>query len=243
MSTQACDERRATGSARLRIGVALAATACVLTIVACARAGPTEPTALPAASPPVQAELIALIRAENRILFDAIVSGDPSRYPTVYYNDPTVKMHPDYEYSLSLYGDEARATLATLSGGPIGAQDGYLTARIASLIYGDRNTAAWEAAIATAEAEGWQPSIDDLPEGFVPMERVTADRWIEPDYHLFDVRASADRGSAKVAFGPPEAGGQVLTYQFVRVGGRWYVSYSESTWSQGEPGYRGASVP
>ncbi len=216
----------------------LVVVASVLAIVTCARSGLPAPAILPGAPPAVQAELAALVRAENRILFDAIVSGDPSRYPTLYYYDPTVKMHPDYEHSLSLYGDEARATLATLSGGPIGAQDGYLTARIASLIYGERNTAAWEAAIATASAEGRQPSIDDLPEGFSPMERVTADRWIEPGYHLFDVRASADRGSAKVAFGPPEAGGQVLSYQFARVDGRWYVSYSESSWSQGDPDWK-----
>lgn len=227
-----------TGSARLRVGVTFVVVASVLAISACVRDGSPVPATLPPAPVDVQDELVALVRAENRILFDAIVSGDPSRYPTVYYNDPAVKMHPDYEDSLSLYGDEARATLATLSDGPIGAQDGYLTARIASLISGERNTAAWEAAIATAAAEDRQPSIDDLPDGYSPMERVTADRWIEPDYHLFDVRASGDRGSAKVAFGPPEAGGQVLTYQFIRVDGRWYVSYSESTWSQGDPDWK-----
>lgn len=229
--------------AQLRTGAALAVVASIAVTALWLGGGSAHPAPLPPASPADHAELAALVRAEHRILFDAIVSGDPALFPTVYYNDPTVKLHPDYQYSLSLYGDEARATLAALSGGPIGAEDGYLTARIASLIYGERNTVAWEAVVATAAAEGRQPSIDDLPEGFSPMERVTADRWIEPDYHLFDVRASADRGSAKAAFGPPEVGGQVLVYEFARVDGRWYVSYSESSWSQGEPGYRGERAP
>ena len=228
--------------AQLRTGAALVVAGIAVTAL-WLRAGSAQPAPLPPASPADHAELATLVRAEQRILFDAIVSGDPALFPTVYYNDPTVKMHPDYLYSLRLYGDEARATLATLAGGPIGAEDGYLTARIASLIYGERYTAAWEAVVATTAAEGRQPSIDDLPEGFVPMERVTADRWIEPEYHLFDVRASAGRGSAKVAFGPPEAGGQVVAYEFARVDGRWYVSYSESSWSQGDPDYRDESGP
>jgi len=221
----------------LMLGIVVA-IACVIVIVAYTERGTAEPPPLPSAGLTEQAAFAELVRTEQHVLRDAIASGDPALYPTVYYNDPTVKMHPDYEYSLSLHGDEARATLATLSGGLIGATDGYLTARIASLIYGERNTAAWESAIATAEAAGRQPSIDDLPDGFVPMERVTADRWIEPDYHLFDVRAAGDRGSAKVAFGPPEAGGQVLSYDFERVEGRWYVSYSESSWSQGDPDWK-----
>ena len=41
-----------------------------------------------------------------------------------------------------------------------------------------------------------------------------------------------------MAFGPPEAGGQVVAYEFARVDGHWYVSYSESSWSQGDPDYR-----
>ncbi len=176
-------------------------------------------------------------------MFEALVTGDYSQYSAIYHNDPAIDMHPDYLQVLSLHGDEARAIVSTLEGDVNGATTGYLTARIASLISYQENVAAWETAQARAAVEGQMPSVLDLPEGTAPMERKTLDQWIEPDYQLFDVKVGNDHASAKMAFGPPEAGGQILAYEFTRVNGQWYISYMESLWSQGDPDYQGDGMP
>ena len=220
------------------------ATALILAALALTESGTAEPGQTIAITSDAEArEFEELIRRDQRILFEATVTGDYSLYATIYHNDPAVDMHPDYLQVLSQHGDEARTAVATLGGDVNAATTGYLTARIASLISYQKNVAAWEAAQSKAVAEDRNPSVVDLPEGSSPMERKTLDQWIEPDYHVFDVKLSDDHATAKVAFGPPEAGGQILAYEFTRVNGQWYISYMESLWSQGDPDYQGDGVP
>lgn len=223
---------------------ALAVGILVVAVLMRAQSSVAEPGQVATVSPDEAKVVEELIRTDQRILFDALVTGDYSLFPTIYYNDPTITMHPDYQLSLSRFGDEARAAQATLDNGPKGADTGYLTARIASLLYGEEHTAAWQAIQDRAAAEGRQPSVNDLSDGVVPMERVTADQWVESEYFVHDVKISDDHATAKLAFGPPEAGGQILSYVFIRVDGTWYISYMESSWSQGDPDYQsGTPVP
>lgn len=198
-------------------------------------------TAAPEAQNEVDAgeypELLELVNRDQRILFEATVTGDFSLYPTIYYNDPAVRMHSDYQLVMQEYGEEAKAALGSLNIEAGGGDSGYLTARIASLLSGQANMEAWESAKAKADSEDRDVTINDLPEGFTPIERPSLDDWVGQSLTLFDVKVGANTGSAKVAAGNPKAGGQILSYEFIQVDGQWYISYMESSWSQGDPDY------
>jgi hypothetical protein len=167
-----------------------------------------------------------LLRQHERVMFDALVTGDVTRFATIYYNDPTVELNAEFHANLTRAGSRAPQAVARLEGGPKGHETGYLTAQVAGIINRQENVAAWEAAQAKAQAEGRQPSTDDMPNGAVPYEPKTADQWIDVPFYVYDVLVRGNHATATLSYGPPEDADSAYIFHFTMVEDRWYISGS-----------------
>ena len=178
------------------------------------------------------AELLGVFHRFERVYFDATVNLDASLFPTVFYNDPTVKLLPEYRAMIDARRADVGAVLTKLDGvEPVGSDTGYLSAKIAEmLIYSDQ-VRAWDEVKATAARENRNPSIAELPAGFQPIERRYADEWVDSDTHIHDAIVQGEHATATFSFGTDKKEGTLMHLTFTRVGGQWYVSGS---WSSGD---------
>jgi hypothetical protein len=177
-----------------------------------------------------------LVRREDRVVFDALVTGDTSSLPTVFYNDPTVPVSIDWKAALERAGDEVPHTLEGTATGPIGGADGLLSAQIANIVVVWQNIRAWEEIEQRAAAEGRQPTADEvasMPYGENPYPRKSPEDWVEFPHYLFDVTIGGDHATATRAFIDPkdvtgdwlaQYPGYLVDYVFTRVDGQWYIS-------------------
>lgn len=220
-----------------RLLVASIVVAAIVAVLVYNEQGDAAPEPQNEANPKAFPELLDLVHRDLRVTFESRVTGDFSLFPTIYYNDPTVRMHADYQDVMREYGAEAQAGLQSIGGEGNGGDSGYLTARIASVLSRESSIAAWENAQQQALAEGRKATLDDLPDGNLPIERPSLDDWVGTTPILHDVRVGDTTASAKAAAGDPRGGGQILSYKFVKVEGQWFISYMESSWSQGDPDY------
>lgn len=184
--------------------------------------------ATPGPGKPATREQVAmfedLLRRDERITFDAMVTGDLSRFATIYYNDSSVELNVEYRAQIERVGQVATSAVAVLPDGPKGSGAGYLTARVAgAMLYRD-NVAAWQTALERASAEGRQPSIADMPNGEVPYEPKTADQWIDVPFYVYDVFVDGNRATATLSYAPPEDADSAYIYRFIQIDGRWFIT-------------------
>lgn len=181
----------------------------------------------------------ALLRKDERMLFEAMVNGDVSQFPTLYYNDPRVDLNDDFDAILERSGNRANGLIASLAAGPVGAENGYLTAQVAIILERQDNIEAWEAAQRKAAAEGREPTLADMPNGEIPYVKKTEDQWVDVPFYVFDVKIDGDQATAKLTYEPPETAAMVLTYSFTQVDGRWYISGIDGEYQADAPPVKG----
>lgn len=183
--------------------------------------------ATPSPGTPASIEQVAmfedLLRLDERISFDAMVTGDLSRFATIYYNDPTVSLNPEYRSQIDRAGSVATDIVASLSDGPKGSNTGYLTARVAGAVLYRDNVSAWQTVLERAADEGRQPSIADMPNNEVPYEPKMADQWVDVPFYVYDVFVNGDRATATLSYAAPEDADSAYIYHFIQVDGRWLI--------------------
>jgi hypothetical protein len=173
--------------------------------------------------------LVAVFRRFERIMFDAMVTGDASEFPTVFYNDPTVTLSSEYVSLQTKHRPAVDAILEEARGrGPIGAQEGYLSAKIAEIVEYNEHANAWEEAKALALREQRRPTIQDLPNGMQPIERKLADQWVDVEVYIHDPLIQGEQALATFSFGTDKREGTLLHMTFTRIEGQWYVTSSRS---------------
>ena len=181
------------------------------------------------ASAEQQQEFLSLVHANERVFFDAWLTGDLSKFPEVYYNDPE---YPPNDLHRALIKDnraEIDATLSQARNGPIGAQTGELSAQMAEILWRRGSSAAWDVAVARATAEGRAPTLSDMPDGNPPVMPVQPSDWVE---HQFFIKAAVIRGGnhASLVYVLDEADSTVLYHiDATNVDGRWYISKNWTT--------------
>lgn len=169
-------------------------------------------------------EFLNVYRGYERLTFDALVSGNTTRFPEVFYNDPTVDIVPEHAALAEQFQTQVDAVLARVESGPAGAETGFLSASIAEMIAVTEQATAWEAAKAAASASGREPTVADLPEGFQPVERKRPEEWVDVDVHIHNVRIQGEHGWATFTFGTDRLEGNLLHMTFTNVNGQWYIS-------------------
>ncbi|MDI3340019.1 MAG: hypothetical protein QJR03_05760 [Sphaerobacter sp.] len=172
----------------------------------------------------------ALLRREERAMFNMLVYGDMHEFPTIYYNDPTVELPESFDWVVRRVGMEAiGAALAGLAPGPRGAETGILSARVALGIERQRQLDAWKQAQAKAAAEGRHPTAADLPEGVEPPANpLSPTEWVDVQFDVFDVSIQGDLATAKLAYGSRTQSEVIDVYTFTRVDEQWYISGVET---------------
>jgi hypothetical protein len=182
------------------------------------------------------------LRRYQRIQFDELVSGDASLFPTIFYNEPAYPVQDeDWLQVMDWAGDAAiDAVIASGAPGPVGAESGFLSAKIAEHIEIWKNVQAWAAIEATATADARSPTYDEvasLPHGQVPFPRKNPADWTYVPFHVFDIVVDSDRATAKLAYIEPEdaVGDWIASYGdvyqivwFSLVDGQWYISRMQS---------------
>lgn len=165
-----------------------------------------------------------LYRRYERLVFEALVNGDTTRFPEVLYNDPTVEIVPEHAALAEQYQTQVGAALERVESGPVGAETGFLSASLAEMIAVNEQATAWEAARAAASASGREPTVADLPAGFQPIERKRLEEWVDVDVHIHNVQIQGEHGWATFTFGTDRLEGNLLHMTFTKVDGQWYIS-------------------
>ena len=178
------------------------------------------------------------LRRYQRIQFDELVTGDASLFPTIFYNDPKYPVQgDDWQQTIAWAGADAiDAVISSGAPGPVGAESGFLSAKVAEHIVIWENIAAWEAVEATAAAEGRAPTgeeVNSLPHGLFPYPRKSAGDWAQVPYHVFDIVIEGNHATAKLAYIEPtdvieDYGDVYQIVWFTWVEGQWYISQMQS---------------
>lgn len=173
-------------------------------------------------------EFEELLRVDERVTFQALVTGDITEFPKIYYDDPTVTLNSDYHVAIEKAGDRIQSALTLLEPTSIGNGQGYLSARTAIIINRQDNLAAWEKAQAEAAAENRIATLADMPNGEMPYEPKFEDQWVDVPFYVFDGKMWDDHATVKLTYEPPASAALISTYVFTQVDGRWYISGLES---------------
>jgi hypothetical protein len=179
-----------------------------------------------------QQEFLTLVKTNDRVFFDAWATGDLSKLPEVYYNDPE---YPSNDRQRDLINDnqaEIDAILALSRNGPIVAKTGELSAQMAEILWRRGSSAAWATAVARATAEGRAPTLSDMPDGQPPVMPVQPSDWVEKQIFIKDaVIRGGDHASFVYALDDADS---PLLFHIVatNVDGRWYIS---KDWTTGHP--------
>lgn len=205
---------------QFRAAVVLVLTLALGWVVLVAAADATGPTSGRAATPEEIAQLEAAYRRHERIYFDALVTGDVSLFPAVYYNDPEVPLPEGYLQSLDQAGAAVDAALAHAMPGPDGASVGFLSAKVAEVLNIHRAL--------DARAPG---------EDSYPVEPRTHDPWVDVPATLLNVKIDGDHATADIVYATAEQlawlGDQPIPliehHVFTRIDGQWYVSAAWTT--------------
>src|SRR6185437_2637705 len=129
-----------------------------------------------------QHAFLALVQAQDRVFFDAWMTGDLSKLPEEYYNDPEYPPNNRYHDLISDHRAEIDAVLTQARNGPIGAETGELSAQMAEILWRRESSAAWETAVARATAEDRAPTLSDMPDGQPPVMPVQPSDWVENQF-------------------------------------------------------------
>lgn len=187
----------------------------------------TEPTVR--ATSEQQQAFLALVQTKERVFFDAWLTGDLTKFPEVYYNDPEYPPNNRYRNLINGNQGEIDAILAQSHNGPIGAHTGELSAQIAEILWRRGSSAAWETAVARATAEGRSPTLSDMPDDNPPVMPVQPSDWVE---HQFFIKDAVVRGGNHASFVSvlDEADSTVIYHiDATDVDGRWYISKDWTT--------------
>lgn len=179
-----------------------------------------------------QQAFLALVQAQDRVFFDAWLTGDLSKFPEVYYNDPEYPPNNRYRDLINDHRAEIDAVLTQARNGPIGTQTGELSAQIAEILWRTGSSAAWEMAVARATAEGRAPTLSEMPDGQPPVMPVQPSDWVKNQFFIKDaVIRGEDHASFVYVIG--DADSTLLCHiDAANVGGRWYIS---KDWTTGNP--------
>ncbi|RIK41908.1 MAG: hypothetical protein DCC58_11775 [Chloroflexi bacterium] len=180
------------------------------------------------------ATLAELVERAEYAIFLADVTGDPSSFPTVFYNDATVQLHPEYGVVLSRVSrEDVRLALDAAAPDPVGDETGLLSAYTAIVLDNERSRDAWAEEEEKAAQEGRAPSAENMPGFEVPRPRHQWSDWGWSPRSLFAVMIDGEHATAWVAY--EDLAGQpadympdpAMRYVFTRVEGQWYVSNLE----------------
>ena len=83
--------------------------------------------------------------------------------------------------------------LAGTEAGPVGARSGELAAKMSDILWRRNSDAEWQAAVATATAEGRPPRLSDMPDAEPPATTPQLSDWVEQP--IFITHATVQRGN------------------------------------------------
>ena len=194
----------------------------------------SEPSS-PKSLEPAEVDLVRqLIQRYQRVHAQASVTGDVSKYPSVFYNDPAFDLAEYTPGCFPLVEDENTETqeiLTEIAPDQVGGQPGMLSCMIAEMVSYHRNVSAWAAEVARAEAEERAPSPGNLDGGVTPMEaarHADADAvasWEGPRHIIEAVYLDASHIRFAYAEAPLEETPEVIfNFLITSVNGDWSIS-------------------
>jgi hypothetical protein len=177
-------------------------------------------------------DFLSLIRRQERTFFEGWVTGDLSEFPAVYYNDPHDKPNGHRQDLVKTYRDEIDAILADTDSGPVGGRSGELAAQMADVLWRRQSDVQWQAAVATATAEGRNPTLSDMPDGNPPATTPQQSDWVEqPIFIVYAMIQGETHASVIYVLGDGDPTPQ-YHLDLTNVNGTWYVS---KDWVTGNP--------
>jgi len=193
-------------------------------------AGKTEP-GTPASAAQQQA-FLSLIRQQERTFFVGWVTGDLSGFQAVYYNDPKYRPSGRFQDLIKANRDEIDAVLVSTHSGPVGARIGELAARMADVLSRRGSDVQWQAAVATATAEGRIPTLSDMPDGEPPAMTPQLSDWIEKQFFIKHATIQGETHASVIYVLDSPDSTLLFHLDLTNVGGQWYIS---KDWTTGNP--------
>lgn len=188
-----------------------------------------EPASPRALKPAEIEQFRQLIRQYHEVRTHAVLTGDVTEYPDIFYNDPAFDLRqytPGCFPLIYVERSETNAILKQMDNRPVGSKNGLLSCMIAEMIDYHRNANAWEIEVKQAEAEGRNPSIANLENGLVPINRARkATDWSGPKYAIEAIYLDDTHVRFTYAAAPIEELPDVVYHLiFTNVRGRWLLS-------------------
>lgn len=210
------------------IAVGLITVVAILVLTEAVGPANSTPTATPATAQQRQ-EFSDLIQRYWQVFFHGWTTGDLSQFPTVFFNDPSEHFNTHTQQELTRQGGTVATILAKRSLRPGEGRTGMLSAQMADVLDRRQSVQLWDAAQNKAASEGRQATLDDMPDGRIPV--FAPENWVEKKVFLTQAFVNGDHATAVYVFDNPDS---PLLYHvdLIQVEGSWYVT---NYWVTGNP--------